>query len=52
MIEALDIVPLLHVVTGACRYIIMQALPCLSNGFIYELLKGRDLVSMGIGLAK
>jgi hypothetical protein len=37
---------------GACRDIILQALPCLSNGFIRELLKGRDLVSNGIGLAQ
>jgi hypothetical protein len=37
---------------GACRDIIMQVLPCLGNDFIYELLKGRDLVSNGIGLAQ
>jgi hypothetical protein len=44
MIEALDDKPLLHVVLGACRDIILQALPCLNNGFICDLLKGRDLV--------
>jgi hypothetical protein len=37
---------------GACRDIILQMLPCLSNGFICELLKGRDLISKGIGLAQ
>jgi hypothetical protein len=39
MIEALDGEPLLHAVMGACRDIILQALPCLGNGFIQELLK-------------
>jgi hypothetical protein len=37
---------------GACRDIILHALPCLGNGFIHELLKGRDLVPKGIGLAQ
>jgi hypothetical protein len=36
----------------ACRDIILQALPCLGNGFIRDLLKGRDLVLKGIGLAQ
>jgi hypothetical protein len=39
MIEALDDEPLLYAVMGACRDIIRQALSCLSNGFIRELLK-------------
>jgi hypothetical protein len=52
MIEALDAEPLLYAVMGACRDIIMQALPCLGNGFIHELLKDRDLVLKGIGLAQ
>jgi hypothetical protein len=52
MIEALDDEPLLHAVMGACRDIILQTLPCLGNGFIHELLKGRDLISKGIGLAQ
>jgi hypothetical protein len=52
MIEALDDEPLLHTMMGACRDIIMLALQCLSNGFIRELLKGRDLVPKGIGLAQ
>jgi hypothetical protein len=52
MIEALDDEPLLHAVIGACRDIILQAFPCLGNGFIRELLKGRDLVPKGIGLAQ
>jgi hypothetical protein len=52
MIEALDDEPLLHAVMGASRDIIMQALSCLGNGFIRELLKGRDLVPKGIGLAQ
>jgi hypothetical protein len=52
MIEALNDEPLLHVVIGACRDIILQVLPCLSNGFIRELFKGRDLVLKGIGLAQ
>jgi hypothetical protein len=51
MIEALDDEPLLHDVMGSFRDIILQALPCLGNGFIHELLKGRDLVPKGIGLA-
>jgi hypothetical protein len=52
MIEALDDEPLLLVVMGACRHIILQALRCLGNGFIRELLKGRDLVPKGIGLVQ
>jgi hypothetical protein len=52
MIEVLDDEPLLHAVMGACRDIILQALPCLDNGFICELLKGRDLVPKGIGPAQ
>jgi hypothetical protein len=52
MIEALDDEPLLHAVMGACRDIILQALPCLDKGFLCELLKGRDLVPKGIGLAQ
>jgi hypothetical protein len=36
----------------AYKDIILQALPYLGNGFIRELLKGRDLVSMGIGVAR
>jgi hypothetical protein len=51
MIEALDDEPLLHDVMRSFRDIILQALPCLGNGFIHELLKGRDLVPKGIGLA-
>jgi hypothetical protein len=50
MIEALNDEPLLDAVMGACRDIILQALPCLSNGFICELLKGKDLVSKGLVL--
>jgi hypothetical protein len=52
MIEALDDDPLLHSVMGACRDIILQVFPCLSNGFIRELLEGRDLVLKGIGLTQ
>jgi hypothetical protein len=52
MIEALDDEPLLHDVMGACKDIILQALPCIDNGFIRELLKGRDLLPKGIGLAQ
>jgi hypothetical protein len=51
MIEALDDEPLLHAVMGACRDIILQTFPCLSDGLIHELLKPRDLVSEAIGLA-
>jgi hypothetical protein len=51
MIEALDDEPLIHAMMRACRDIIMQMLPYLGNGFILELLKGRDLVSKGIGFA-
>jgi hypothetical protein len=52
MIEALDDEPLLYVVMGACRNIILQMFPCLSDGLIYELLKPRDLVLEGIGFAQ
>jgi hypothetical protein len=52
MMEALDDEPLLHVVMEACRDIILQALPCLNNGIIRDLFKGRDLVLKGIGLAQ
>jgi hypothetical protein len=51
MIEALDNEPLLHVVMGACRDIILQVFPCLGDGLISELLKSRDLVPEGIGFA-
>jgi hypothetical protein len=50
MIQALDDEPLLHAVMGACRDIILQALPCHGNGFICDLLKGRDLVPKDIDL--
>jgi hypothetical protein len=43
MIEALDDEPLLHAVMGACRGIILQAIPCLGDGCIRESLKPRDL---------
>jgi hypothetical protein len=52
MIEVLDDEPLLHAMMGACRDIIQQELPCLGNGFIRDLLKGRDLVPKGIGLVQ
>jgi hypothetical protein len=52
MIETLDDEPLLHAVMGACSDIILQAFPCLSDGFIHELLKPRDLVPEGIGFAQ
>jgi hypothetical protein len=52
MIKALDDEPLLHDVMGACRDIILQALPCLGNGCICDLLKGRDLIPEGIGHAQ
>jgi hypothetical protein len=51
MIEALDDEPLLHTVMGACRDIILQTFPCLSDGFIRELLKPRDLVLKALVLA-
>jgi hypothetical protein len=51
MIEALDDEPLLHVVMGACRDIILQY-PCLGDGLIHVLLKPRDLVLEGIGFAR
>jgi hypothetical protein len=52
MIEALDDEPLLHAVMGACRHIILQEFPCLSDGLICELLKPRDLVSESISIAQ
>jgi hypothetical protein len=52
MIEALDDEPLLHVMMGACRDIILQAFPCLGDGIIRELLNPRDLVLEGIGFAQ
>jgi hypothetical protein len=52
MIEALDDEPLLHAMMGARRDIILQALPCLGDGLIRELLKPRDLVSEGITFAQ
>jgi hypothetical protein len=52
MIEALDDEPLLHAMMGSCRDIILQAIPCLDDGLIRELLKPRDLVPEGIGFAQ
>jgi hypothetical protein len=52
MIEALDDKSVFHSIVWACRDIILQLLSCLSNGFIRELLKARDLVLEGIGLAQ
>jgi hypothetical protein len=52
MIEYLDDEPLLHVVMGACRDIILQAFPCLGDGLIRELLKPKDLVPKGIDFAQ
>jgi hypothetical protein len=52
MIEALDDESLLHVVMGACRDIILQVFPCLSDGLIRVLLKPRDHVPEGIGFAQ
>jgi hypothetical protein len=52
MIEVLDDEPLFHSMVWACKDIILQFLPCLNNGFVRELLKARDLVSEGIGLAQ
>jgi hypothetical protein len=52
MIEALDDKPPLQAVMGACRDIILQAFPCLSDGLIRELLKPRDLILEGIGFAQ
>jgi hypothetical protein len=52
MIEDLDDEPLLHAVMGACRDIILQTFPCLSDGLIRELLKPKDLVPEGIGFAQ
>jgi hypothetical protein len=52
MIEALDDEPLLHASMGPCSDIILQAFPCLGDGFIREMLKPRDLVSEGIGFTQ
>jgi hypothetical protein len=52
MIEGLDDESLLHAVMGACRDIILQAFPCLSNGLIRDLLKPRDLIPEDIGFAQ
>jgi hypothetical protein len=52
MIEALDDEPLLYAMMGACRDIILQMFPCLSDGLIRELLKPRDRVPEGIGFAQ
>jgi hypothetical protein len=52
MIEALDDEPLLHVVMGACRDIILQTFSCLGDGFIRELLNPKDLVPESIGFAQ
>jgi hypothetical protein len=52
MIIALDDEPLFHPVVWARRDIILQALPCLGNGLIYEMLKARDLILEGIGFAQ
>jgi hypothetical protein len=52
MIEALDAEPLLHAVMGACKDIILQTFPCISDGLIRELLKPRDLVPEDIGFAQ
>jgi hypothetical protein len=52
MIEDLDDEPLLHAVMGACRDIILQTFPCLSDSLIRELLKPRDLVLEGIDFAQ
>jgi hypothetical protein len=52
MIEALDDEPLLHAMMGACRDIIPQAFPYLSDALIHELLKPRDHVLEGIGFAQ
>jgi hypothetical protein len=38
----------LHAVMGACRDIILQTFPCLSDGLTRELQKPRDLVPEGI----
>jgi hypothetical protein len=52
MIEAMDDEPFLHAMMGACRDIILQTFPCLGGGLIRELLKPRDLLPEGIGLAQ
>jgi hypothetical protein len=52
MIEALDDEPLLHTIMWACKDIILQMFPCLDDGLIHKLLKPRDLVPEGIGIAR
>jgi hypothetical protein len=52
MIEDLDDEILLHAMMGACRDIILQAFPCLSDGLTCELLKPRDRVPEGISFAQ
>jgi hypothetical protein len=52
MIEALDDEPLRHAMMGACRDIILQAFPYVSDGLKCELLKPEDLVPQGIGFAQ
>jgi hypothetical protein len=52
MIETLDDEPLLHVMMGACKDIILQTFQCLGDGLIRELLKPRDLVPEGIGFTQ
>jgi hypothetical protein len=52
MIEALDDEPLFYSMVWACRDIILQSLPRLSNVFFCELFKARDLVPKGIGIAQ
>jgi hypothetical protein len=37
---------------GACKDIILQTFPCISDGLIRELLKPRDLVPEDIGFAQ
>jgi hypothetical protein len=50
MIEALDDEPLLLAVMGACKDIILQTFPFLSDGLICELLKPRDLLMQALVL--
>jgi hypothetical protein len=52
MIIALDDEPLFHPVVCACRDIILQAFPHLSDGIIHELLKAQDLILKGIGFTQ
>jgi hypothetical protein len=52
MIETLDDEPLLHVMMGACKDIILQTFQCLGDHLIRELLKPRDLVPEGIGFTQ